>query len=165
MDPMSGIFRSRKVCAARLPDYGFLDEGGTYTYSTLLPGSGFLMSVKIARDGSVQAAVTDPETDEPYTLHLAGGAVGGFVGGVRAEYEQVLTDIAEKCFEPTSSREARPGSLSPMCAGHTGMSWNTSGQSSPKTQSGAAKILRNGTEPSSRSPAASWDWTPARRRR
>lgn len=94
MDPMSGIFRSRKVCAARLPDYGFLDEGGTYTYSTLLPGSGFLMSVKIARDGSVQAAVTDPETDEPYTLHLAGGAVGGFVGGVRAEYRPKLPQLA-----------------------------------------------------------------------
>ena len=68
MDPMSGIFRNRKVCAARLPDYGFLDEGGTYTYSTLLPGSGFLMSVKIARDGSVPTEEICRRLDSSYRL-------------------------------------------------------------------------------------------------
>lgn len=52
------------------------------------------------RDGLVQATVIDTETNEPYTLHLADNALGSFISEVRMEYEQVLTDIAEKCFEP-----------------------------------------------------------------
>ncbi|MDE5604736.1 MAG: MmcQ/YjbR family DNA-binding protein [Eubacterium sp.] len=42
----------------------------------------------------------DTGLNEPYTLHLASGAVGEFVGTIRAEYENILTDIADKCFEP-----------------------------------------------------------------
>ena len=96
----NNVFRRRKVCVPKLSAYGFLENDGKYAYHTVLPGCGFSMVVEITRDGLVEAAVLDTETQEPYALHLTDGAVGGFVAGVKTEYEQVLADIAEKCFEP-----------------------------------------------------------------
>ena len=100
MDIVNSIFRGRKLNLPKLSAYGFLENDGTYSYHTVLPYSGFSMVVKITRDGLVKATVIDTETNEPYTLHLADGAKGSFVAGVKMEYEQVLTDIAEECFEP-----------------------------------------------------------------
>ena len=90
----------------KLAAYGFVEKNGVYSYHAVLPGSGFSMVVEITRDGLVRATVVDPETNEPYTLHLADGAVGRFVTSVKMEYEQVLTSIAEKCFEPDVFKSA-----------------------------------------------------------
>ena len=107
MDLINNIFRRRKVSVPKLSAYGFLENDGAYSYHTKLPGSGFSMVVEIPRDGLVKAAVIDTEINEPYTLHLADGAMGSFVIGVKMEYEQVLTDIAEKCFEPDIFKSAQ----------------------------------------------------------
>ena len=100
MDSISNIFKKSKVNLSKLSAYGFLENDSKYFYCTVLPGSGFSMVVELTRDGLVKATVIDTETNEPYTLHLTDGAVGSFIAGVKKEYEQVLTDIAEKCFEP-----------------------------------------------------------------
>ena len=50
-------------------------------------------------DGEVKTEVIDLATGEPYSLHLVSEACGAFVGAIRAEYERVLTEISEKCFE------------------------------------------------------------------
>lgn len=100
VDIINNIFRRKKICVPKLSTYGFSENNGVYFYHTALPGSGFLMVVEITSDSLVKATVIDTETNEPYTLHLTHGAVGSFVTGVKMEYEQVLTDIAEKCFEP-----------------------------------------------------------------
>lgn len=94
------IFKRRKVSMPKLSAYGFLENDGKYSYHTVLPGSGFSMVVEITRDGLVKATAIDMETNEPYTLHLTDNAMGSFVVNVKMEYEQVLADIAEKCFEP-----------------------------------------------------------------
>lgn len=94
------IFKRRKVSMPKLSAYGFLENDGKYSYHTVLPGSGFSMVVEITRDGLVKATVIDTETNEPYTLHLTDNAMGSFVVSVKMEYEHVLADIAEKCFEP-----------------------------------------------------------------
>ena len=100
MEFINNIFKRRKVSVPELSAYGFLEHDGKYSYHTVLPGSGFSMVVEITPEGLVKATVIDMETNEPYTLHLADSATGSFVTGVKMEYEQVLTDIAEKCFEP-----------------------------------------------------------------
>ena len=94
------IFKRRKVSMPKLSAYGFLENDGKYSYHTVLPGSGFSMVVEITRDGLVKATAIDTETNEPYTLHLTDNAMGSFVVSVKMEYEHVLADIAEKCFEP-----------------------------------------------------------------
>lgn len=99
-DIINNIFRRRKVNLIRLPAYGFSEKKGRYFYHTVLPGSGFSMEVEITGKGLVKATVIDAETNEPYTLHLTDSASGSFITGVKMDYEQVLTDIAEHCFEP-----------------------------------------------------------------
>lgn len=98
MDSISNIFKKSKVNLSKLSAYGFLENDSKYFYCTVLPGRRFSMVVELTRDGLVKATVIDTETNEPYTLHLTDGAVGSFIAGVKKEYEQVLTDIAEKWF-------------------------------------------------------------------
>ena len=57
------------------------------------------MDVRVDASGAVSAGVTDVDTGDPYTLFLVEEVAGGFVGSVRADYERVLSDIAERCCE------------------------------------------------------------------
>ena len=99
MDIAESIFEGKTASGQKLRAYGFLEEDGVYAYSTVLTNSGFVMTVSVTEQGKINAALIDPATEEPYTLHLADSASGRFVGGVKAEYEQILTEIADKCFE------------------------------------------------------------------
>ena len=99
MDIINNIFKRKKVCIPKLAVYGFSQNDDMFSYQTVLPGSDFSMTVEITWEGSVKATIIDTETGEPYTLHLSDSASGSFVGGVKMEYERVLTDIAEECFE------------------------------------------------------------------
>lgn len=91
---LSQIFKNRTPNAAKLEKYGF--EGGAYKTRILNGQFELLVNVE---NGDINTLVTEIETDEPYTLFLADGATGSFVGEVRAEYTRVLSDIAEKCFD------------------------------------------------------------------
>ncbi len=98
MDKLNEIFKNRKVIFSKLGDFGFIKSKTLYKYSKTLSESGFEMTVTINKSGMVSAKVVEPDIGE-YTLHLTDSA-GSFVGKVREEYEQILTDIAESCFEP-----------------------------------------------------------------
>ena len=100
MDVIHSIFKRKRVSIPKLSAYGFSQKDDMFFYQAVLPGSGFSMTGEITREGSVKATIIDNETDEPYTLHLSDSASGSFVGDVKIEYERILTDIAEKCFEP-----------------------------------------------------------------
>lgn len=92
-------FKYKSPNFSKLKYYGFSECNGTYTYVTTILDGQFEMSVRISRGDEISATVIDIVTDEPYTLHLVTEAVGAFVGQVRNEFESVLADIAEKCFE------------------------------------------------------------------
>lgn len=84
----------------KLAAYGFADRGKLYSYVTDIVDGQFNMRVNLFVEGNrVETEVTDSVTGEPYTLHLIADSQGAFVGAVRAEYEGVLSDISEKCFE------------------------------------------------------------------
>lgn len=100
MDIVNIIFKNKSCSFEKLVDFGFEKRENTYFYKTVLQSSGFEMIVKITEDGIVSAEVIDTDLNEPYTLHLASGAVGEFVGKIKDDYESVLNDIAEKCFAP-----------------------------------------------------------------
>ncbi len=92
------IFALKSVDFGSLSDYGFEDDGkGGYRYSCLIADGKMRLEVTVDARGGVSTEVTDLDTEEPYTLFLVEEAVGGFVGSVRADYERVLSDIAEKC--------------------------------------------------------------------
>lgn len=102
MDKLAAIFQKRKVVISKLAGYGFKKSGSSYKYTQTLAASGFDMTVTINKSGAVSAKITDPDTGE-YTLHLT-NSTGSFVGKVREEYEKLLTDIAENCFERDAFR-------------------------------------------------------------
>lgn len=109
MDIIKSIFQRKAVNFEKLTAYGFSEEAGIYSYNTILSDSGFTMTVNIAKTGGITAVVIDPTFNEPYTLHLIDGAAGSFVGQVKSEYESVLEEIAEKCFDAQvfKSRQAK----------------------------------------------------------
>ena len=100
MDIVNVIFKNKTCNFEKLVDFGFEKQQNKYSYKTLLPSSGFEMNVSITEQGEISAEVLDTDLNEPYTLHLASGAVGEFVGNIKAEYENILSDIADQCFEP-----------------------------------------------------------------
>ena len=58
----------------------------------------FTLDIKISQT-DITTRVIEKDVGEEYSLFLVEGASGSFVGSVRAEYEKVLTDIAENCFD------------------------------------------------------------------
>lgn len=92
------IFKHYKPNFAKLQKFGFALSDGAYIYDTAIMNGGFALKVKITADDIV-TQVIDLATGDPYTLFLVEGAVGGFVGAVRTDYENVMTDIAQKCFD------------------------------------------------------------------
>ena len=99
MDIIHDVFRQKAVVLQNLKDFGFTKNNGTYLYHTILPSSGFKMFIYITEQGKISTTLIDPTTDEPYTLHLVDNTVGSFVGNIKSEYEQVLRNIADTCYE------------------------------------------------------------------
>ncbi len=93
------IFGFKKPNTSKLTAYGFESSDNGYVYKTPVLNGEFTLSVLIGADGEVKTAVTDNGLNEEYVLHLVEGSTGEFVGKVRAEYERVLLDVCEKCFE------------------------------------------------------------------
>lgn len=99
-DKVDIIFKDKRMNPAKLQAYGFKRGESGYVYERVLEESGFGLTVSVTGQGEVSAKLVDPALNEPYTLHLVEGAAGSFVGGIKARYEEILTDIAQKCFEP-----------------------------------------------------------------
>lgn len=93
------IFRCKKVLTHKLIEYGFEQAEGGYVYVEKYPEADMTFTVIITCDGNVEAMATDNATGEPYTLFLAEGAAGEFVGKVRTAYESLLNGIASACCE------------------------------------------------------------------
>lgn len=104
---VSAVYDEKHVNPKKLIRFGFEHDGQDYVYRTVLPDSGFLMTVRVGADGQVRPEVIDLAVEEPYTLHLAEGATGEFVGNVRADYASVLEAIEKNCFDPDVFREAQ----------------------------------------------------------
>ena len=93
------IFKNKTLNFEKLIKYGFEKVEDRYVYSTEVFDNQFRMTVKIDGSGNIETELFDLAAEEVYTLHLVAEASGEFVGRVRSEYEKVLTDIAEKCFD------------------------------------------------------------------
>lgn len=93
------ILKNKTVNCEKLIKYGFKQTEGKYVYSAEIFDNQFKMTVKIDGTGEVRTELFDLAAEEIYTLHLVAEASGEFVGRVRSEYEKVLNDIAENCFD------------------------------------------------------------------
>ena len=98
MTQIQTIFRYLSPVPEKLLAYGFEETDDGFTFRREILDGQFLLTVSVGKDGSVETELSDMLTGDPYTLHLIEDAAGAFVGQVRAEYGQVLGEIADRCF-------------------------------------------------------------------
>lgn len=94
------FFHNRKANPEKLLAYGFDWDNSGYCCTAEIAEGHFLLVVSISDSGEVRTQVVDKETGDEYILHRTAKATGAFVGMVKADYEAVLAEIAEKCFDP-----------------------------------------------------------------
>ena len=99
---MENLFKNKKPNFKKMKSFGFSKDN---TYKTKILDGEFELCVKVLEDNSVHTELTEISTGELYTLHLIEGAKGTFIGQVREEYQKVLSEIAEKCFDSEIFKE------------------------------------------------------------
>lgn len=96
---MTDIFKNKTPDFNKLIEYGFSDNGDFFEFSANILNGDFKVNIKVFKNGETKTETLETFSNEPYTLHLVEGAKGTFIGQVREEYEKILEDIAEKCFD------------------------------------------------------------------
>lgn len=91
--------KNKKPNVEKLLAFGFEKAGNEYVYITDLAEGRMLLTVIIDDKETICTRVVDGSGDE-YVLHLVAGAAGPFVGRIKSEYDAVLREISEKCFDP-----------------------------------------------------------------
>ena len=94
------IFKWKKCNKEKLSAYGFIRKDGKDVYETNIMDGAFRLCVYVAENGDVDTDLIEIENDEPYILYKT-DASGTFVGEIRAAVEEVLTDIADACYDPS----------------------------------------------------------------
>lgn len=95
----SEFFKKKYVRFEQLEGFGFVKNQKGYTYRENFLDGQFQAVIRIKDDGSLYGQVIDLDLDEEYDAFRANSALGNFVGQVREAYGQMLTRIAEECFE------------------------------------------------------------------
>ena len=93
------IVEYKRPCFEKLEEYGFIKENQHYIFSADIMDNTFCLTVYVSESGVTELQVIDKATEEEYTLVYVATSTGSFVGSVRTECENVLTDIVEKCYE------------------------------------------------------------------
>lgn len=89
----------KKANIQKLKDYGFKKDKDKYSYSVDIMNGDFTLNIDIINENEIKTELIEKAFNEPYTLHLVEGAQGTFVGEIREQYQQILNEIKEKCFE------------------------------------------------------------------
>ncbi|MDE6000963.1 MAG: MmcQ/YjbR family DNA-binding protein, partial [Clostridia bacterium] len=73
-------------------------EDGFYSFTAQIADGEFRLEIKI-NESEIFADLYEKDTQDKYTLFLVEGASGSFIGFIRAEYQKVLNEIADNCFD------------------------------------------------------------------
>lgn len=87
----------------RLSAYGFEEDIAGWSYKTEIMDGKFTLYVHINQDGNGDTNLIEKETGDAYVLYKT-NATGPYVGEIRKTIEEVLRDIADKCYEPSVFR-------------------------------------------------------------
>lgn len=89
-------FENKIIEYEKLLEYGFILKDNKYILEKSINNNLFQVIVEISKDNSV-SKVVDLATKEEYILVDVSSSAGDFVGRVKAEYDNILNDIIEKC--------------------------------------------------------------------
>jgi len=82
----------------KLQAYGFQKTGSSYICRRRLKASPFQLRLEISPENRLKTLITDLDVGEVYMLHLNAATQGEFVGKIRQEYTDIVTDILATCF-------------------------------------------------------------------
>ena len=91
--------KNKKVNTEKLVSFGFALKDGVYTYSRDIADGSMKLNIAIHPNGRINTEIIDNSSEEEYVLHLVSNSEGEFVGRVRMEYEAILDEISQKCYE------------------------------------------------------------------
>lgn len=89
----------KKANIQKLKQYGFKKNKNRYIYSTDIMNGEFVLNISVINENEIKTELIEKAFNEPYTLHLVENVQGTFVGQIRNEYNKILDEIKEKCFE------------------------------------------------------------------
>lgn len=92
------LLKNKKINKEKLLNYGFEVHNNIYLYSAKIMNNKFELNIEITPPNDIKTKLTDTETTEIYTLHLS-DITGDFVGKIREEYNLIIEEIAENCFD------------------------------------------------------------------
>lgn len=95
---MENVFKNKKLNSKKLEKFGFLQDNNIFSYSCEILSGEFNLLINIQTPNKVETKLTDTFSGDIYTLHLT-DAEGRFVGQIRDEYNKILENISEKCFD------------------------------------------------------------------
>ena len=93
------LFASYQVIKENLLGYGFDFFDDVYTYTKDFHNDEFKALIVIDEHGILTGKVIEKEFDEEFLQLRNEVYQGGFVGGIREEYKEILLDIRDKCFK------------------------------------------------------------------
>lgn len=98
MIDLQAIFKNKRLDEGKLPLYGFILRETCYEKEVPIMQGQFSVKITVTTDGAVDYRVYDTLTAEEYVLARVTDATGTFIGEVHAACEEVLFNIAQKCF-------------------------------------------------------------------
>ena len=96
------VFSRRRFRTRSLAEYGFINMDSCYSLSKEFMDGDFTAEIRVYENGNVIGRVMDNMTGEEYIPLRMPNYAGAFVGSVRAAYEELLLDIADKCCTEVS---------------------------------------------------------------
>ena len=91
------VFSRRRFITRKLAEYGFVNMDSCYSLSKEFIDGDFTAEIRVYENGNVAGRVMDNMIGEEYIPLRMPNYSGAFVGAVRAAYEELLLDIADKC--------------------------------------------------------------------
>ena len=91
------IFSRKRFSTKKLADYGFEDKDGCRFLSRSFMDGDFTAEIRVHENGAVRGRVIDNMTGDEYFPLRMPNYTGAFVGSVREAYEELLTDMADRC--------------------------------------------------------------------
>lgn len=95
---MLDLFEKYRLNEQKLLDFGFTQDGDSYSYSREIMAGDFRLNLVI-RDGKLDFQVIDLDTGDEYRQVKMETMYGEFVGQVRSACQEVLLDIRQHCYE------------------------------------------------------------------
>ncbi|MCS3429661.1 MmcQ/YjbR family DNA-binding protein [Klebsiella sp. BIGb0407] len=82
----------------KLQAYGFEKRENSYICNRTLKVPSFRLQLEVTPNNRLKTQITDVDVSAVYMLHLNAATQGEFVGKIRQEYSEIVSDILANCF-------------------------------------------------------------------